>query len=122
MPRASAGRPSYLIYDADDSERLIRRILKEELQLDPKRWSPKAVKAAISAAKNELQGPAYFQAQAVDVFSRTVGQVYERYARALRDANAFDFDDLLVKPVELMRVPPGDAGAVPPPLQLRDGG
>jgi DNA helicase II / ATP-dependent DNA helicase PcrA len=98
--------PSYLIYDADDSERLIRRILKEELQLDPKRWSPKAVKAAISAAKNELQGPETFQAQAVDVFSRTVGQVYERYARALRDANAFDFDDLLVKPVELMRSHP----------------
>ncbi|CAN5807994.1 UvrD-helicase domain-containing protein [soil metagenome] len=98
--------PSYLIYDADDSERLIKRIIKDELNLDPKKWSPRAVKSAISAAKNELQGPQSVQEEALDPFARTVGQVYERYARALRDANAFDFDDLLVKPVELMRAHP----------------
>jgi DNA helicase II / ATP-dependent DNA helicase PcrA len=95
--------PSYLIYDADDSERLIKRILRDELNLDPKKVTPRAVKSAISSAKNELTGVQEYQEQAVDFFSRTVGQVYERYARALRDANAFDFDDLLVKPVELMR-------------------
>jgi DNA helicase II / ATP-dependent DNA helicase PcrA len=98
--------PSYLIYDADDSERLIRRILKDDLKLDPKRFSPKGVKGAISSAKNELLGPQAYAEQAADVFTRTVAQVYERYARALRDANAFDFDDLLVKPVELMRAHP----------------
>jgi DNA helicase II / ATP-dependent DNA helicase PcrA len=98
--------PSYLIYDADDSERLIKRIIRDELNLDPKRWSPRAVKSEISAAKNELQGPETYQDKALDPFSRVVGQVYERYARALRDANAFDFDDLLVKPVELMRTHP----------------
>jgi DNA helicase-2/ATP-dependent DNA helicase PcrA len=98
--------PSFAIYDADDSERVIRRILKEELNLDLKRWSPRGVKAAISSAKNELVGVQEYHEQAIDPFSRTVAQVYERYQRALRDANAFDFDDLLVKPVELLRAFP----------------
>jgi DNA helicase-2/ATP-dependent DNA helicase PcrA len=64
------------------------------------------VKGAISAAKNELTGIQELQEQATDPFARTVGQVYERYQRILRDANAFDFDDLLVKPVELLRAFP----------------
>jgi DNA helicase-2/ATP-dependent DNA helicase PcrA len=98
--------PSFAIYDADDSERVIRRILKEELNLDIKRWSPRGVKAAISSAKNELVGVQEYHEQAIDPFSRTVAQVYERYQRVLRDANAFDFDDLLVKPVELLRAFP----------------
>ena len=95
--------PNFLIYDAEDTERLIRRILKDELSLDPKRWSPKAVRGAISSAKNELVGVQEYHEQAFDPFTRTVAQAYERYARALRDANAFDFDDLLVRPVEILR-------------------
>ena len=110
MLRRDAGRlgwtPNFLIYDAEDSERLVKRILKEELNLDPKRWSPRAVRGSISSAKNELVGIEEFASHAVDLFSRTVAQVYERYQRALRDANAFDFDDLLVKPVELLRAHP----------------
>ncbi|HEX7242386.1 MAG TPA: UvrD-helicase domain-containing protein, partial [Longimicrobiaceae bacterium] len=98
--------PSYVIYDAGDVEALTRRILKDELQVDPKRFSPKAVHGAISAAKNELTGVQAYQEAALDPFQRLVGQVYERYQRALRDANAFDFDDLLVKPVELLRAFP----------------
>jgi DNA helicase-2/ATP-dependent DNA helicase PcrA len=99
--------PSFAIYDADDSERVIKRVLKDELQLDLKRWTPRAVKGAISAAKNELTGVQEYQEQAADPFARVVAQVYERYQRILRDANAFDFDDLLVKPVELLRAFPG---------------
>ncbi|HEX8273131.1 MAG TPA: UvrD-helicase domain-containing protein [Longimicrobiaceae bacterium] len=95
--------PSFVIYDAADAEGLVRRIVKDELQLDPKRWSPKAFQAAISAAKNELTGVQAYQEAALDPFAQKVGQAYERYQRALRDANAFDFDDLLVKPVELLR-------------------
>jgi DNA helicase II / ATP-dependent DNA helicase PcrA len=95
--------PSFLIYDADDTERLVRRILKDDLKLDPKRWSPKAVRGAISSAKNELLGVEAYAQQAIDPFSRVVAQVYEPYQRALRDANAFDFDDLLVKPVEVFQ-------------------
>ncbi len=99
--------PSYVIYDAADAEGLMRRIVKDELQLDPKRWSPKAFQAAVSAAKNELTGVQAYQEAALDPFQQKVGQAYERYQRALRDANAFDFDDLLVKPVELLRAFPG---------------
>ncbi|HEX2188480.1 MAG TPA: UvrD-helicase domain-containing protein [Longimicrobiaceae bacterium] len=95
--------PSFVIYDAADAEGLIRRIVKDELQLDPKRWAPKAIQGAISAAKNELTGVQAYLETALDPFQQKVGQVYERYQRALRDANAFDFDDLLVKPVELLR-------------------
>ena len=110
MLRRDAGRlgwtPNFLIYDAEDSERLVKRILKEDLRLDPKRWSPRAVRAAISSAKNELVGVEEYAQQALDFFTRTVAQVYERYQRSLRDANAFDFDDLLVKPVELLQAHP----------------
>ncbi|CAN5248887.1 DNA helicase PcrA [soil metagenome] len=98
--------PGFVIYDAADSEALIRRIAKNVLQLDPKRWNPKAIRGAISAAKNELVGVDAFRERASDLFSRHAADTYEHYQRALRDANAFDFDDLLVKPVELFRSHP----------------
>ena len=94
---------AFLIYDADDSERLVRRILRDELKLDPKRWTPRAVRSAISSAKNELMGVEQYSEYALDPFTRVVAQVYERYQKALRDANAFDFDDLLTRPVQLLR-------------------
>jgi DNA helicase II / ATP-dependent DNA helicase PcrA len=95
--------PGFSIYDADDSESLIRRILKDRLKLDPKRWPPRAVRGAISSAKNELVGVQDYAERAFDAFSRTVADAYVLYQEALRDANAFDFDDLLVKPVDLLR-------------------
>lgn len=98
--------PGFLIYDADDSESLIRRIVKDRLQLDPKRWNPRVIRAAISSAKNELVGVQEYADGATDPFSRRVAEVYELYQSALREANAFDFDDLLVKPVELLRTQP----------------
>lgn len=98
--------PNYLIYDSDDSERIVKRIIRDDLQLDVKRWSPRAVRAAISTAKNELMGVQEYSDQALDPYARTVAQVYERYARTLRDANAFDFDDLLTRPVEILRAFP----------------
>jgi DNA helicase II / ATP-dependent DNA helicase PcrA len=77
--------PSFLIYDADDAERLVKRIIRDELELDPKRWSPRAVLGAISAAKNELMGPETYAEQALDFFEKTVAQVYEHLpARAAR--------------------------------------
>jgi DNA helicase II / ATP-dependent DNA helicase PcrA len=111
MLRRDAGRlgwtPGFLIYDADDSESLVRRIIKDQLRLDPKRWHPRAVRGAISAAKNELVGVQLFADQATDAYTAQIAEIYEIYQRALRDANAFDFDDLLVKPVELLRAHPG---------------
>jgi DNA helicase II / ATP-dependent DNA helicase PcrA len=98
--------PNFLIYDADDSESAIRRILKDQLNLDPKRWSPRAVRGAISAAKNELVDAAEYATRAADAFEKKVALAYELYDRTLREANAFDFDDLLVKPVQLFRSDP----------------
>ena len=98
--------PSFTVYDADDADGLVKRILRDTLKLDVKKWSPRAVHHAISAAKNELTSAAAYEASAVDPFERVVAQVYPLYQQALRDANAFDFDDLLVKPVQLFREHP----------------
>jgi DNA helicase II / ATP-dependent DNA helicase PcrA len=104
--RRHAGRlgwtPNFTIYDADEALRETRRAL-ERLNLSPKRWNPKAVHAVISSAKNELVTPDAYAKTAADVFSRIVADVYPAYQSALREQNAFDFDDLLVKPVELLR-------------------
>jgi len=98
--------PGFSIYDADDSESLIRRIIRDRLNLDPKRWPPRAIRGAISSAKNELLGVHEYERRAFDPFSRKAAEVFGLYQAALRDANAFDFDDLLVKPVEVLRAHP----------------
>jgi DNA helicase-2/ATP-dependent DNA helicase PcrA len=98
--------PGFTVYDAEDADALTKRIIRDQLNLDPKKWTPRAVHGAISAAKNELTGPDAYAAQVLDPFQRVVADVYPRYQKALRDANAFDFDDLLVKPVQLFREHP----------------
>ena len=92
--------PSFTIYDADQAEKQIARTL-EKLNLSTKRWNPKSVHAVISGAKNQYIMPKQFAETALDPFSRVVADVYPEYQKALKDQNAFDFDDLLVKPVEL---------------------
>ncbi len=91
--------PSFTILDADDSLREIKRVMEEKKV--PKRWKPQAVQGTISGAKNQLVTPATFAEAALDPFTRMVADVYPAYQARLRDGNAFDFDDLLVKPVEL---------------------
>jgi len=98
--------PDFTVYDAEDADALTKRIIRDQLSLDPKKWTPRAVHHAISAAKNELTGPDAYAAQTLDAFQRVVADVYPLYQKALRDANAFDFDDLLVKPVQLFREHP----------------
>jgi DNA helicase II / ATP-dependent DNA helicase PcrA len=104
--RRHAGRlgwtPSFTIYDADEAVRETKRAL-ERLNHSPKKWNPRAVHGAISAAKNQLVGPDVYAKQAADLFSRIVADVYPVYEAALREQNAMDFDDLLVKPVHLLR-------------------
>ncbi|HEX2205144.1 MAG TPA: UvrD-helicase domain-containing protein [Longimicrobium sp.] len=95
--------PGFVVYDADDTDSLTRRIVRDELKLDVKRWPPKAIHHAISAAKNELVSPEAYAQSARDAFELRVADAYPLYQKALRDNNAFDFDDLLVKPVELFR-------------------
>jgi len=91
---------SFSIFDADQTEREVKRVL-ERLGFSPKRWHPQAVKSAISGAKNQLVDPTAYADLAADQFSRVVADVYRAYQRSLQEQNAFDFDDLLVKPVEL---------------------
>jgi DNA helicase-2/ATP-dependent DNA helicase PcrA len=91
--------PDFSILDADDSLREIRHVMEEGRV--PKRWRPQAVREAISSAKNLLVSPQTYAETAYDPFSKVVADVYSAYQARLRRANAFDFDDLLVKPVEL---------------------
>ncbi|HEX8830227.1 MAG TPA: UvrD-helicase domain-containing protein, partial [Longimicrobium sp.] len=95
--------PGFQIYDAEDAEALTKRILRDQLRLDIKKWPPRAVHSAISAAKNELTSAEAYAHAARDPFELTVADTYPIYQKSLKDANAFDFDDLLVKPVELFR-------------------
>ncbi len=104
MLRRHAGRlgwaPNFSIYDADQQLREVKRVL-EALNLSTKRWHPKAVHASISASKNQLVPPEEYAGVPGDPFGRVVADVYPRYDAALKEQNAFDFDDLLVRPVEL---------------------
>ena len=96
---------SFSIFDSDQSLRLIKSV-QEELGLDLKRWNPKAIRAEISNSKNRLEDDKMFQQKDQgnsELFIQTVGQVFSAYQRALQAQNAFDFDDLLMKPVELLQ-------------------
>ena len=97
----SAGyRPNYVIYDSDDQVALVKQVVKS-LDIDPKRFNPRAILSKISGAKNEMIAPAGFRA--LDYFGEIVKQVYTVYQKALIDANAMDFDDLLLNMVRLLR-------------------
>ncbi len=95
--------PGFTIYDAGDAQGTVERIMRE-LNLDPKRLSPRSVTAAISAAKNEMLSPAaYHDAVADDPVHRRVADIYRLYQERLRTANAMDFDDLLVNALAMLR-------------------
>src|SRR3990170_330850 len=89
--------PNFSIYDSDQSLREVKRVM-ERLNIAIKRWHPEAVRAAISAAKNQLVGVEEYATLAADAFTQVVAAVYPVYQTSLREQNAFDFDDLLVKP------------------------
>ncbi len=94
---------NFTIFDADQSLRLVKKV-QESVGLDPKRWNPKALRAEMSNLKNQLVGGADFARDSegsFDMFVKAVAKVFPAYEKALHDQNAFDFDDLLMKPVEL---------------------
>jgi ATP-dependent DNA helicase UvrD/PcrA len=93
-------RSSFSIYDAADSVRLVKLCLKE-LGLDPKRVPPRAVTASISDAKNRLVNAGIYRDFASNPWEKTVGEVYEEYQDRLAQASAFDFDDLIMRTVEI---------------------
>src|SRR5688572_19136831 len=94
--------PNFSIYDSDQSLREIKRVM-DRLNIPQKRWHPEAVRSAISGAKNQLVGPEEYARLAADAFTQVVADIYPQYQNALKDQNAFDFDDLLVKPVEVFQ-------------------
>ncbi|MFF7054057.1 DNA helicase PcrA [Streptomyces griseorubiginosus] len=96
---------SFSIYDAADSKRLMALVCRD-LDLDPKKFPPKSFSAKISNLKNELIDEEDFAAQATDGFEKTLAQAYAMYQSRLREANALDFDDLIMTTVNLLRAFP----------------
>jgi DNA helicase-2/ATP-dependent DNA helicase PcrA len=88
---------NFTIYDQSDRTKVVKSAL-EAAGLDGVRFTPETIETAISRAKNQLLTPERFAQQAGDFFSRTVAEVYPVYEKRMRDANAVDFDDLLLWP------------------------
>jgi DNA helicase-2/ATP-dependent DNA helicase PcrA len=94
---------SFTIYDEADSVRLVKRCI-EDLDIDPKRFTPRAIKRQISTAKNQLLDSEGYREQVSSYFEQTAADVYERYERQIHSMNAMDFDDLLFQCVRLLEV------------------
>lgn len=93
---------NFTIYDVDDQLSAIRQAMKE-LYLNPKEFNPKTIHSYISSAKSELITADLYKNFAKGHFQDAVGSVYPRYQAILKDNNALDFDDLLVRGVGLLR-------------------
>ena len=97
--------PNFTIYDVDDQAALIRRIL-EQRGLSPKAYPPRALQGIISGAKNRMLLPEELGAQADTPLARIAADVFAALGPALKQANAMDFDDLLLYPLVLFREHP----------------
>ena len=93
---------SFSIYDSADSLRLIT-IVAKELNLDSKRYPARQFQAMISNAKNELMGPNDYVNATSNQFEEVVADVYSIYQKRLQQANAMDFDDLILKTVQVLQ-------------------
>jgi len=97
---------NYTIYDDSDRLSLIKRVL-EALKLDVKTHPPRPIQYAISEAKAKLLTPAVKASQSETYFEEVTQRVYEKYEQLLKENNALDFDDLLMKVVQLFESKPG---------------
>jgi DNA helicase-2/ATP-dependent DNA helicase PcrA len=95
--------PRFTIYDEADSLRMLKRCLVE-LDVDTKRYPPRAVRARISEAKNQLIDAETYQEHAGGPFEEMVGQAYRLYERRMLEANSMDFDDLLMRTVNVLEL------------------
>ncbi len=93
----------FTIYDAADSQRLVKRCI-EELDIDPKRFTPRAIARQISNAKNSLLDAEGYREQVGSFFEQTAADVYELYEQRIHSMNAMDFDDLLFRCVDLLEL------------------
>nr|MDP8943900.1 UvrD-helicase domain-containing protein [Actinomycetota bacterium] len=109
MLRAEAPRlgytKSFTIYDEADSLRLVKQCL-EALDVDPKRFTPRAIRRQISDAKNQLRSAEDYRAQVGSFFEQTAADVYELYEQRIHAMNAMDFDDLLMRCVNVLELFP----------------
>jgi DNA helicase-2/ATP-dependent DNA helicase PcrA len=107
MLRVDAERLGYsrgfTIYDQSDSLRMLKRVLAE-LGVDPKRYPPRAVQAKISGAKNQLIDADAYAAMQGSVFEEVVAEAFPLYEKRMLEANAMDFDDLLVRTVNALEL------------------
>ncbi|HVD37450.1 MAG TPA: UvrD-helicase domain-containing protein [Solirubrobacterales bacterium] len=107
MLRVDAERLGYskgfTIYDQADSLRMLKRCLGE-LGVDPKRFPPRAVQAKISGAKNQLIDSDSYNDSAFGEFEEIVAEAFPLYEKRMREANAMDFDDLLVRTVNVIEL------------------
>jgi DNA helicase II / ATP-dependent DNA helicase PcrA len=94
-------RSNFTIYDQADQIRLVKQCL-EELERDPKRFTPKGIHNQISHAKDRLIGPDEYANQVQSFYDQTVADVYQLYQRRLFASNAVDFDDLLMLTVDVL--------------------
>jgi ATP-dependent DNA helicase UvrD/PcrA len=94
-------RSTFTIYDQADQIRLVKRCL-EELERDPKRFTPRGIHSQISNAKNTLVGPLEYTERVASFYDQTVAEVYDLYQKRLFASNAVDFDDMLFLTVDVL--------------------
>jgi len=91
----------FVIYDSSDQVALIKQVLKE-LQIDDSLVQPRMALSKISHAKNTMAGPDFFKSEGWSQRGELLAKIYEKYIQGLKDNGALDFDDLLLKAVELL--------------------
>ena len=94
---------NFVIYDMDDQVSLIRRIIKDLKMSDDKNLKPKSVQSIISSEKNQGKGPEEYEAGAYYPNQKKIAKIFYRYEEEKRKAGALDFDDLLLKELELLQ-------------------
>ena len=92
----------YSIYDSSDQQRAVKEALSD-LEINPKNFPPGSMLGSISNAKNDLLDAEAYSDRAADFHARTVAKVYKKYSQILERNQALDFDDLLLKTVQLLR-------------------
>ena len=103
--RVAGIAPDYVIYDNNDQQMVMKRVI-DEAKLAVKEFKPRLVLGTISAAKNELVGPLEYPQYVKGYWYERVAQLYLAYQRALKEASALDFDDLLMETVKLWQKQP----------------
>ena len=91
---------NFTIYDQSDSKALIKSVIKD-LNLDLKMYDPKSTLIKVSIAKNNMQSPENMLSLSTNINEEKISQIYLQYNKTLKNNNALDFDDLLIKPIEI---------------------